>query len=87
MAATSKASITGGTIAGNTNQDGQDTAIQLTDMNEKYIVLELGGTANITGEILIMDNYDVGPYILVTSDLQVKRPSRFAPFTTTRTFL
>ena len=69
-----KASITGGTIAGNTNQDGQDTAIQLTDMNEKYIVLELGGTANITGEILIMDNYDVGPYILVTSDLQVKAP-------------
>ena len=43
-------------------------------MNEKYIVLELGGTANITGEILIMDNYDVGPYILVTSDLQVKAP-------------
>ena len=69
------AAISGGTISGNTDQDGEDTAIRLCDyVGSNYPVLKLSGAPDIAGRIDLWDEGDIGAYLEITGAFDPAKP-------------
>ena len=69
------ASISGGTISGNVDQDGEDTAIRLCDyVGSNYPVLKLSGAPDIAGRIDLWDEGDIGAYLEITGAFDPAKP-------------
>lgn len=69
------AAISGGTISGNTDQDGEDTSIRLCDyFGSNYPVLKLSGAPSISGRIDLWDESETGAYLEIVGAFNPPSP-------------